>query len=95
MARYRKKPVTIDARQIPDPRDGLKSQERMDALAAWCDGEIKDDAVDGFCLMIATPEGRMKGRPGDWLIRGVGGEFYPCKPDIFAKTYEPVPEGAL
>ena len=39
---------------------------------------------------IETLEGTMVGNVGDWLIRGVGGEFYPCKPDIFEKTYEPV-----
>ena len=45
--------------------------------------------ADG-ALMIRTLEGDMKASFGDWIIRGVNGEFYPCKPDIFAKTYEPV-----
>lgn len=41
-------------------------------------------------LMIQTLEGNMKASPGDWIITGVHGEKYPCKPDIFEKTYEPV-----
>lgn len=43
-------------------------------------------------LFIGTLEGTMEARPGDWIIRGVKGEIYPCKPDIFAATYEPVDE---
>lgn len=41
-------------------------------------------------LMIQTLEGNMKADPGDWIITGIHGEKYPCKPDIFEKTYEPV-----
>lgn len=44
-------------------------------------------------LQIETLEGTMTANPGDWIIKGVNGELYPCKPDIFAKTYEPVREG--
>jgi hypothetical protein len=43
---------------------------------------------DGECLVIATLEGMMRAQPGDWIIRGIKGELYPCKPDIFAATYE-------
>jgi hypothetical protein len=48
------------------------------------DGEVR--------LHIPTLEGDMIARPGDYIIKGVNGEFYPCKPDIFAKTYEEVSE---
>ena len=41
-------------------------------------------------LLIGTLEGTMAAAPGDWVIKGVAGEFYPCKPDIFEATYEPV-----
>lgn len=41
-------------------------------------------------LIIQTLEGNMKADPGDWIITGVHGEKYPCKPDIFEKTYEPI-----
>lgn len=43
---------------------------------------------DGDALIINTLEGQMTALPGDWIIRGVKGEIYPCKPDIFASTYE-------
>lgn len=49
-------------------------------------GEIWRDGED---LWIGTLEGPHKASPGDWIIRGVKGELYPCKPDIFAQTYEP------
>lgn len=50
-------------------------------------GEIRRDGED---LLIGTLEGEMCARPGDWIIRGIKGEIYPCKPDIFAATYEQV-----
>ena len=50
---------------------------------------VSIDPATGF-MLIATLEGVMQAKPGDWIIRGVKGEFYPCKPDIFAATYEEV-----
>lgn len=47
------------------------------------------DPATGF-LLIATLEGVMQAKPGDWIIRGTQGEFYPCKPDAFAATFEEV-----
>jgi hypothetical protein len=47
------------------------------------------DCYDDAEWMIQTLEGDMWARPGDWIIKGVQGEFYPCKPDIFEATYEP------
>lgn len=96
MPMFRKKPVTIEARQLP-PTDAKLSVARItvtDGLAEWCGGEAIDDAVDGVCILIPTMEGTMKAAPGDWIIRGVAGEFYPCKPDIFAATYDPAPDWA-
>ena len=46
-------------------------------------------------LIIQTMEGPLKASPGDWIITGIRGEQYPCKPDIFEKTYEPDGEGNL
>jgi hypothetical protein len=84
MPTYRKKPVAIEARELTDDAD-------WDALAAWCGatphahtlGDTKDQ------IAIPTLEGVIWASVGDWIIRGVKGEFYPCKPDIFAETYEP------
>jgi hypothetical protein len=76
--RYRKKPVVIDAFRwgVSEPTDWFRAaQER---------GEI----VGFDPLVIKTLEGEMTARGGDWIIRGVKGEIYPCKPDIFLATYE-------
>jgi hypothetical protein len=78
MAKYRKKPVVIDAIQFT----GMNQQDIRNftgyAAVAHC----------GY-LTIDTLEGQMVANKGDWIIKGVMGEFYPCKPDIFEATYEP------
>jgi len=77
--RYRKRPVTIDAIQFVD----APSADRIRAAFG--------DAIrfDIGCLLIDTLEGQMRAELGDWIVRGVRGECYPVKPDIFAETYEP------
>lgn len=89
--RFRKKPVVVEARRVPSgPVESMDSAMAWGELmmflpskASWC---IADDlGVD-----IDTLEGRMHASPGDWIIRGVKGEYYPCKPDIFEQTYEAV-----
>lgn len=77
--KYRKKPVVIEARQYT--RNGLEAEQ----VAEWCNGQQDDDG-----LSIETKDGVMRANYGDWVIKDVQGEFYPCKPDIFAQTYEPV-----
>jgi hypothetical protein len=82
MSMYRKKPVVIEARQLVG---GLREAHE---LSEWCGGGIsKDDR--GPYIIIPTLEGAHRADVGDWIIRGVKGEFYPCKPDIFAATYDP------
>jgi hypothetical protein len=90
MQRYRKKPVEIEAVRLPNPRQGQEENGTYNEISAWCGGEKVNDAVDGWCILIETLEGQMKARPGDWIIKGVAGEFYPCKPEIFEATYEAV-----
>ncbi len=61
-----------------------------EALRAWC-ADLSPPFPGGVVscvLLIETLEGEMTANVGDWIIRGVKGEFYPCKPDIFAATYE-------
>lgn len=77
MAKYRKKPVVVDA--------WLFDTEKLFGMPDW----INADGLAGESLYIDTLEGVMEAQPGDWIIRGVKGEVYPCKPDIFAATYEP------
>jgi len=79
--KYRKKPVVIDAMQW----DGTNVSETREFF-----GDSRDLSFFGDSVAISTQEGEMNASPGDWIIRGVKGEFYPCKPDIFALTYEGV-----
>ena len=87
MPMFRKKPVVIEAREF--------TVETMRDVAAWCAGEWRYENGDEFkpYIAIKTLEGTMTADVGDWIIRGVNGEFYPCKPDIFAATYDPAPGG--
>jgi len=89
MSRYRKKPVIIEAKQV--------SYDNRYWVAEWCGGQAEHAAPSGTIyapgvLSIETLEGTMWAAVGDWIIRDVQGEFYPCKPDIFEATYEPVIE---
>lgn len=77
MKRYRKKPVEIEAVQWK----GTNASE----VFAFAKGKVKRA---GLALSIQTLEGLMFASLGDYIIKGVKGEFYPCKPDIFEETYE-------
>ena len=77
MARFRKKPVVIEAFQLTDG-------------AVWPEWAKADVVVNNGLVQIATLEGVMTADPLDWIIQGVKGEIYPCKPDIFEATYDPV-----
>jgi hypothetical protein len=80
MPLFRKKPVVIEARQTGQDYD------QDCEILGWCKGNANDYPF----FSIHTLEGVYNVTPGDWVIKGVEGEFYPCKPDIFEKTYEPV-----
>jgi hypothetical protein len=82
MPKFRKKPVVIEAVLF----NGQNTEEIERFLEPIGAGVYQNQVV------IQTLEGVMKGDIGDWIIRGVKGEFYPCKPDIFAATYEHVEE---
>lgn len=84
MGMYRKKPVTIEAVQYQREDNILAVQEFV--------GESLKYNPDDNEYYIKTLEGNMKASIGDWIIKGVQGEYYPCKPDIFEKTYEKVAE---
>lgn len=86
VSRFRKKPAEVEALRF----DG----DNFEAIAQWMQGHKFYDYGDpsGECpsdtFFINTLEGTMRADVGDWVIRGVKGEFYPCKPDIFEATYE-------
>jgi len=83
MAKYRKKPVVIEAVQLGD------SKEDIATACRFC-GPLQMFSQGRVSFGVKTLEGRMRGNVGDWLIKGVAGEFYFCKPDIFEQTYEAV-----
>ena len=59
----------------------------LEAICKWGSGKIYREVTG---VLIDTGAGMVKAEPGDWIIKGVKGEFYPCKPDIFEETYEEV-----
>lgn len=88
MARWRKKPVVIEAVQWT----GTNVDEVLDFTLGRA--SVRDESFQRLSsservLIIETLEGDMRAEPQDWIICGVKGEFYPCKPDIFEATYEP------
>ena len=99
MTHFRKKPVVIEAKQAtgtPDSNREIIDWTRGSATPAFMDTEVRNCSAehpDGFdypALKINTLEGTMTVKPGDWIIKGVKGEMYPCKDEIFRLTYEPV-----
>jgi len=79
--KFRKKPVVIEATQITDSTFDNEHPNAEHIAGVRYDPKLR-------CVTINTLEGSMTGQIGDWIIRGVNGELYPCAPDIFAKTYE-------
>jgi hypothetical protein len=88
--RYRKKPVVIEAMQFPGIT--LDTVDAVMAFEDWAKANKFSGRYRGAYVVIETLEGEMIASPGDWIIKGVKGEFYPCKPDIFEATYEPAEE---
>jgi hypothetical protein len=84
--RFRKKPVVIEAMQLIDDMNNHL------AIADWVTKGGGRVIIPGAapCLIIDTLEGQMRADIGDWVIRGVKDEFYPCKADVFLLTYEPI-----
>jgi len=108
MGLYRKKPVVIEAMQFTRWSDAIKIMDWATGIyyvpwkaehSLWRENE-KDLGGNGSLapytkgfLVVKTLEGDMRADERDWIIKGVAGEFYPCKPDIFAATYEAYEEG--
>lgn len=83
MPKFRKRPVVVEAICWNATADAMIKLQELNTLRrkTW---------IEDFGLMIETLEGVHRADLGDWIIQGVNGEIYPCKPDIFHKTYEPV-----
>ena len=95
--KYRKKPVVIDAIQWTGKNlfevitftDGKPELNSVESMEKW---QCYENLVKREGLKIFTLEGTMMASIGDFIIKGVKGEYYPCKPDIFEATYDPVTE---
>ena len=84
---FQKKPVVIEARQL--------TNDNLDEIVHWVntvsgDLHCRRTQTTLLPLIIRTLEGDHAAATGDWIIKGVKGEFYPCKPDIFEMTYQPL-----
>lgn len=101
--KFRKKPVVIEAVQVLHVDvTGARLLDKFPLAEnpTWIEAAIVSGAItlsnsgarDYEVLLIHTLEGDMEAMPGDWIIRGVKGELYPCKPDIFEATYDPAGE---
>ena len=75
-----KKPVPVEARRF----DPAADYDEALSVTTWCGGRPVDEGCE-----IGTLEGTMLARPGDWIIKGIRGEFYPVERSIFEETYEP------
>lgn len=93
--RFRKRPVVIEARKYA----GAGNMQPRGGLPDWLWRALETGVVHftngSDPLIIETLEGPLTVAPGDWIIQGIMGELYPCKPDIFAATYEPVLSAGL
>lgn len=78
--KFRKRPVVVEAIKYE------AGQQRGEFAGDVISGRVR--YTEEGTMLISTLEGVMEASPGDWIIRGVKGELYPCKPDIFALTYE-------
>lgn len=93
MPKFRKKPVVIEAFRVPpfgpfDPKASADTIDDWGRLWIFLGPGKSWEVADDLGVDIETLEGVMHASPGDWIIKGVKGEYYPCKPDIFEQTYE-------
>lgn len=88
--KYKKKPVIIDAFQWTGRPEQEDDPEWILNAINTGDAWFENPGTDNVKLMIRTLEGTHEATVGDYIIRGIKGEIYPCKPDIFLATYEPV-----
>lgn len=91
MPKFRKKPIVIEARQF--------TEESAYGLLAWINLSVREGymaRLDGRTgrLIVPTMRGGLGASIGDWIIRGIGGEFYPCPQEVFSETYEEVQDEA-
>lgn len=87
MPKFRKKPVEVEAEQYIPPHQIPAGVSCYQDVLSTKAGDVK------YVASVITPNGMVHITPGEWIITGVSGERYPCQPDIFEKTYDPVDDG--
>ena len=87
--KFRAKPVEIDAMLWTGSNAGKICEFMKVTMVAW------DSLLSGGTLYLNTLEGTMEAEAGDWIVRGLNGQFYPCKPEVFTMTYVPVEDQTL
>lgn len=90
--KFRKKPVVIEAVQWDEEKETFALLVEMGMQPGSYSSGTYETKIRN--LEVRTLEGFLAAKKGDWIIKGVKGEFYPCKPDIFEATYEPVKDDA-
>lgn len=85
--KFRKRPIEVEAEQYVGPICFPKGEHPT--LPGGVELDVFDETFDGYPV-IKTLEGKLIVRPNDWIITGIHGEKYPCNPDIFEQTYEPI-----
>ena len=95
--KYIKKPIVIEAMEFLNNERSIKGILRFMGQKVELNCVRADEAFSDYCsnvvkegIIIPTLEGHMRASLGDYIIKGIYGEFYPCKPDIFEKTYESI-----
>jgi hypothetical protein len=92
--KYRKKPIVVEAIQFTgDNWQEIKEWMWNNGSRRYCTERV-DEKGNVIAIILKTPEGYMEAIKGDYIIKGVAGEFYPCKPGIFEATYEEVKDEA-
>ncbi len=84
MHQYRKKPIVIEAIQL--------EYHNIDEVVEFIGKTVMDSNAHNCTIAIDTLEGLMQARENDYIIKGISGEFYPCKPEIFEDSYEKIEE---
>lgn len=88
MSYFTKKPITIEARRMPLSIQDALDDAQAEAIVEWVNEDEHLAYPNSQGMIITTLEGNITAKWGDWVIKGIQGEFYPCKPDIFEATYD-------
>lgn len=89
--KFRKKPVEVEVFKLSDDPERMPPDWFTKAVAderIYIDRVMKDGHIDVYGCTIRTQHGKVHAKLGDYVIKGINGELYPCKADIFKKTYE-------